>query len=121
MKLPALSIVLASLLFFLMALAGQQGPPLEARPGEPQFGHQPQRENPAWTRDQLKQMQKQQKAARQKQLKEDTEKLLQLATELKESVEKTNENVLSLDVVKKAEEIEKLAKHIKTNMRDEVR
>ena len=72
-------------------------------------------------RDQIKKMQKQQNVDRQKQLKADTEKLLALATELKESVDKTNEHVLSLDVVKKAEEIEKLAKHIKTNMRDEVR
>lgn len=109
MKLPALA--LASLLLLLPMLAGQQGPPL--RP--------PSEADSAWTRDQMQQMQKQQKAARQKLLKEDTEKLLQLATELKESVDKTNENVLSVDVVKKAEDIEKLAKHIKTNMRDEVR
>jgi L-fucose isomerase-like protein len=74
-----------------------------------------------WTREQVREMQKQQREMRQKQLKEDTTKLLQLATELKQSVDKTNEHVLSLDVVKKAEEIEKLAKHIKTNMRDEAR
>src|SRR5438309_11505814 len=38
----------------------------------------------------------------------DTEKLLKLATELKQYVDKSNSNTLSLDVVKKAEEIEKL-------------
>src|SRR5690348_578700 len=46
---------------------------------------------------------------RQADLQRDTEKLLKLATELKEYVGKTDENILSLDVLKKAEEIEKLA------------
>jgi|SRR5947209_5890745 len=56
---------------------------------------------------------------RQQKLKEDTEKLLKLANELKESVDKTNENVLSLEVVRKAEEIEKLAKSVKERMKVE--
>jgi hypothetical protein len=50
-------------------------------------------------------------------LKNDTEKLLRLSTELKAYVEKSNENVLSLDVIKKAEEIEKLAKSVKDKMK----
>lgn len=50
-------------------------------------------------------------------LKADTDKLLKLATELKASVDKSNENVLSLDVIKKAEEIEKLARSVKDKMR----
>jgi len=50
-------------------------------------------------------------------LKSDTEKLLKLSTELKAYVDKTDENVLSLDVVKKAEEIEKLAKSVKEKMK----
>jgi hypothetical protein len=54
---------------------------------------------------------------RQQALKRDTEKLLKLSTELKEYVDKTNENMLSLDVVKKAEEIEKLAHSVKTKMK----
>lgn len=72
-----------------------------------------------FTPDQQREIDKKQRELRQKQLHDDSEKLLKLATELKDSVDKTNEHVLSLDVVKKAEEIEKLAKHIKTNMRDE--
>ena len=55
--------------------------------------------------------------ARQAALKKDTDKLLQLATELKEYVDKTNENVLSLEVIKKAEEIEKLSKSVKEKMK----
>jgi hypothetical protein len=50
-------------------------------------------------------------------LKNDTDKLLKLSTELKAYVDKTDENVLSLDVVKKAEEIEKLAKSVKEKMK----
>ena len=54
---------------------------------------------------------------RQKDLKEDTEKLLQLATELKNQVDKTNENTLSVDVIRKTEEIEKLAKKVREKMK----
>ena len=54
---------------------------------------------------------------RQADLKRDTEKLLKLATELKESVDKTTESTLSLDVLKKAEEIEKLAHSVKGKMK----
>lgn len=54
---------------------------------------------------------------RQAALKKDTDKLLKLATELKEYVDKTNENTLSMEVVKKAEEIEKLAHSVKDKMK----
>jgi hypothetical protein len=50
-------------------------------------------------------------------LKTDTDKLLKLSIELKSYVDKSDENVLSLDVVKKAEEIEKLAKSVKDKMK----
>lgn len=50
-------------------------------------------------------------------LKHDTEKLLKLSLELKESVDKSDENVLSLDVIKRAEEIEKLAHSVKEKMK----
>jgi hypothetical protein len=54
---------------------------------------------------------------RQEQIKHDTEKLLQLATELKIYVDRSNENVLSMEVVKKAEEIEKYAHNVKEEMK----
>jgi hypothetical protein len=50
-------------------------------------------------------------------LKSDTDKLLKLSLELKSSVDKSDENVLSLDVIKKAEEIEKLARSVKDKMK----
>ncbi|MGH9773672.1 MAG: hypothetical protein ACRD50_01860 [Candidatus Acidiferrales bacterium] len=50
----------------------------------------------------------------QKQMHDDIERLFTLAQDLRQQIEKTDETtVLSLDVVKKAEEIEKLAKKIK--------
>ncbi len=54
---------------------------------------------------------------RQQQLQRDADRLLQLATELKLYVDKTNENVLSLNVIKKADEIEKLAHSVKDKMK----
>ncbi len=54
---------------------------------------------------------------RQKRLQADTEKLLSLATQLKEEVDKTDKNMLSLEVIKKADEIEKLAKSVKDRMK----
>ena len=50
-------------------------------------------------------------------LKNDTDKLLKLSIELKSYVDKSDENVLSVNVVKKAEEIEKLAKSVKDKMK----
>lgn len=54
---------------------------------------------------------------RQKKLQEDTEKLLSLANELKADVDKSTKDTLSLDVVRKADEIEKLAHSVKEKMK----
>jgi hypothetical protein len=55
---------------------------------------------------------------RQKDIKKDVEKLFDLATQLKTEVEKTDATaVLSMAMVKKAEEIEKLAKQISNHAR----
>jgi hypothetical protein len=50
-------------------------------------------------------------------MKRDAEELADLAKSLQEDVNKSNENVLSLKVVDKAEKIEKLAKKIKGTAR----
>lgn len=50
---------------------------------------------------------------RQKKLAADTDKLLALAMDLKKQVDKTNKDILSVEVVKKADEIEKLARSMK--------
>ena len=65
---------------------------------------------------QLKEMNKK----RQQDIRDDTIKLFQLASELKAAVDKTNENMLSLDVVRKADEVEKLAKKVKEKMKESI-
>jgi hypothetical protein len=54
---------------------------------------------------------------RQKQLVMDTQKLLALANELKTDVDKSTKDTLSLDVIHKADEIEKLAHSVKEKMK----
>jgi hypothetical protein len=60
---------------------------------------------------------KMQNVDRQKRLVADTEKLLTLATDLKEQVDKSTKDTLSVDVIKKADEIEKLAHSVKERMK----
>lgn len=62
-------------------------------------------------------LEKKAEVRRIEQLKDDTDKLLKLSEELKTYVDKTDTNVLSLDVIKKAQEIEKLAKSVHDKMR----
>ena len=61
----------------------------------------------------------QQGTDKQKKLAADTDKLLAMATDLKQQVDKTNKDVLSVDVIKKAEEIEKLARSLKQEMKQQ--
>ncbi len=70
-----------------------------------------------WENQQKLNAQKKLNEQRQQDIKTDTDKLLQLATQLKQYVDKTNENTLSVDVIKKAEEIEKLAHTVKDKMK----
>jgi spore coat polysaccharide biosynthesis protein SpsF (cytidylyltransferase family) len=55
---------------------------------------------------------------RQSQLLLDTEKLVALTAELKQHVDKAGANILSMDVIKKAQEIQKLAKSVQDKMRN---
>ena len=56
-------------------------------------------------------------AERKKQIAEDSGKLLKLATELKAEVDKTTKDTLSLMVIRKADEIERLAHSVKEKMK----
>ncbi|HEX3471207.1 MAG TPA: hypothetical protein VHT28_08485 [Silvibacterium sp.] len=57
--------------------------------------------------------------ARQAQLVADTDKLFQLAQELQTEVAKTGKDTLSIAVIKKAAEVEKLARSLKERMRSQ--
>jgi hypothetical protein len=54
---------------------------------------------------------------RKKQISDDSTKLLTLAMALKAEVDKTNKDMLSLNVIRKADEIEKLARNVKEKMK----
>jgi hypothetical protein len=56
-------------------------------------------------------------AERKKQIADDSTKLLKLATDLKTEVDKTTKDTLSLNVIRKADEIEKLAHDVKEKMK----
>ncbi len=55
---------------------------------------------------------------RHKRLEDDVSKLQALTTELKTDVDKANKDELSLDVVRKAAEIEKLAHDVQSRMKN---
>lgn len=66
-----------------------------------------------------KEMQKGLDKERNKEIQKETDQLLQLATELKKSVDAAVEgDALSLQVIKKTDEIEKLAKKVRTKMKE---
>lgn len=54
---------------------------------------------------------------RQKRLVEDTAKLVALTTALQQQVDESNKDILSVDMVRKAEEIEKLARSVKERIK----
>jgi hypothetical protein len=60
-------------------------------------------------------------AERKRQIADESAKLLKLATELKVEVDKTTKDTLSLNVIHKADEIEKLAHSVKETMKLSVR
>jgi hypothetical protein len=53
----------------------------------------------------------------QVEIKRDTEKLAQLTGELKDSVDKSGQGILPADTLKKAEQIEKLARTVKSKIK----
>jgi hypothetical protein len=56
-------------------------------------------------------------AERKKQIADDSARLLKLATDLKAEVDKTSKDTLSLNVIRKADEIERLAHSVKEKMK----
>lgn len=119
MRALAVIVCLFSLLFPMIGVA-KDGPQAvsasEQAPVDPQFGQRRNRQSPDEQKIE-RDMAKARNKERQKKLKEDTDKLLKLATELKEYVDKSNEQILSIDVLKKTDEIEKLAKSVRDKMK----
>jgi len=95
--------------------SGQSGrqPGLPQKPG---LGNNPAEPDPLEPH-RAEQQEKLRNTDRQKRLVADTEKLLSLATDLKAQVDKSTKDTLSVDVIKKADEIEKLAHSVKERMK----
>ena len=115
------TVVLALILSFSasgsMLSAAPVPKPIKQGGNDAQFGqHQePPRPDPDLEKKMVKARQKE----RYENLKRDSEKLLELATELKQQVDKSGENILSMNVVKKCDEIEKLARSVRGKMKGE--
>lgn len=105
-----------------MRLSGGQMQPIGTQHQMPGMPPNPGHNNPADPDSPLdphraEQQEKLRNTDRQKRLVEDTDKLLALATDLKAQVDKSTKDTLSVDVIKKADEIEKLAHSVKERMK----
>jgi len=110
--LPALLLIS---FFSILSFAQQPVPPPGSPADDPQFHQQRNDEDPI---EKMKyDAAKQRNLDRQKDLKKDTDQLLKLAAQLKKYVDQTNENILSVEVIRKSEEIEKLARKVREKMK----
>jgi hypothetical protein len=86
-------------------------------PQKPGIGIDPTDDSNPLSAHRAEQQEKLRNTDRQKRLVADTDKLLELATDLKQQVNKTTKDTMSVDVIKKADEIEKLAHSVKERMK----
>src|SRR5438552_17633012 len=98
------SSVLIPMLFLTAVMASDA----QQMPEAPRDPHQAEME---------RKVEKDRNKERQAQIQKDTAELLALATQLKKSVDASNEHVLSLDVIRTTEKIEKLAHKIRDKMK----
>ncbi len=118
---------LGALLFVLCLTAGlgsqqNHGNPVPTVPdplGQMQDATSKHHDDDPWHGTIAARQEKARSEERQKRLVSDTEKLLALATQLHDDVAKTDKNILSMDVVRRADEIEKLAHSVKERMKNE--
>ena len=116
LKRIASTLFLGALFTAPFSLPGQSG-----RPRPPHASGDvdaaPSNEPDSRQQEMMHEMAKKANVERQTALRTDADKLFKLATELKTYVEKSNEHVMSVDVIKKADEIEKLARSVKDKMK----
>jgi hypothetical protein len=101
----------------VVAAVQLQSPPNNVQSSPSPFGP-PEDPNDPLARQRQEKMAMTRNIQRQQELVRDTDRLLALAKDLKEQVDKSSKNTLSIDVVKRAAEIEKLAKNVKDRMRE---
>lgn len=100
--------IVTLLLLFCLAPVAQRAP--GRNPNRPDDHAELEKDMPRKARTE-------QQKKRVEDMKRDSQKLLDLATELKHYVDQSGENILSMDVVRKAEEMEKLSRRVKEHMR----
>ena len=115
--------LLVAILFFTgcFTVAYSQQLPAPQRPAPVSPGQAPnssdENDNDSMSRRAMEQQAERRNTQRQQDIVKDTAKLLELAQQLKDEVDKSRRDQLSVSVVKKAEEIEKLAKAVKEKMK----
>ena len=116
------NILVLSTVILVPVVGASQGSPSVSAPaagssGLPGFGRNAGEGAGPFAAGTQERLEKGRQTDRQKRLIADTDRLLNLATQLKADVDKTTKDTLSIEVIKKAEEIEKLAKSVKERMR----
>jgi hypothetical protein len=99
------------------AIPGQSGNRQQQRNPSPMLSEPPSETDEAKARLEQQQV-KLQIDDRQKHLQSDTARLVQLSTELKDEVDKSGKYVTSVEAMRKAEEIEKLAHSVRDRMKN---
>jgi hypothetical protein len=104
-----------------LTLSNAQQNPAPTRPVPVSPGQAPsssdESDGDVMTRRVMEQQAIKRNSQRQQDIVNDTAKLLDLAQQLKAEVDKSSKDQLSVSVIKKAEEIEKLAKSVKEKMK----
>ena len=98
---------LLAILFVMLSLT-PAGLPVQERPDPADEIHN----------DTRARMEKARRDGEWKKLKEDTEKLVQAANDLKEMIEKSNKDTFSVSIVKKTEEVQRILRDIKRRAKD---
>ena len=116
-----LSVGIVALAALVLVTGAAQGGPLTAQaPASDKMLQVPEANHPANQAAPGTERAKKQDAAlaqRKKDLTDESATLLTLAMALKAEVDKTNKDTLSLNVIRKADEIEKLARNVKEQIR----
>jgi hypothetical protein len=111
----ALACIAAAAFLACAAPSAQQTPSSE--PDKQQTTQPVSQQSKALEKQNQKQASESSRTEQQKQLVEANAKLLKLATDLKNEVDKTNLDTLSITIIRKADEIEKLAHSVRLKMK----
>ena len=114
-KSRALACIIASAFLTCAALSGQQAPSPD--PEKPQATQQSDQQAKTPDPQAQKQTRDSAHSESEKQIVEENAKLLKLATDLKKEVDRTTLDTLSITIIRKADQIEKLAHSLREKMK----